>query len=84
MARSWRKVGAIGVASLRYQKLPPCLIEPMPASSKMAKAEPISNRGMVSDRDSEILYVRTEKITVPKPLQPEKEVRICGTHEGAV
>jgi len=41
------------VASLRScQKLPPCLIKPMPAGSKMdpplAKAEPISNSGSAS------------------------------------
>lgn len=73
------------MASVRsYQKLPPCLTEPMPASSKKAKAEPISNRGMVSDRASGIPYLRMEKITVPKPLQPEKEVRKCETHVGPI
>jgi len=41
------------VASVRRcQKLPPCLIEPMPAGSKtdplLAKAEPISDGGSTS------------------------------------
>jgi len=45
--------GAVGVASVRScQKLPPCLMEPVPASSKMdpqlAKAKPISDGGSTS------------------------------------
>lgn len=45
--------GAAGVASVRgCQKLPLCLMEPMPACSKidqpLAKAKPISNSGSVS------------------------------------
>lgn len=68
------------MASVRsYQKPLPCLTEPMPASSQMVKAEPTSSSG----RDSGIAYLRMEKITVPEPLQPEEEVRICGTHAGA-
>ena len=44
---------AIGVASVRScEKLPPCLIKPVPASSKMdpplAKAKPISDGGSAS------------------------------------
>jgi len=36
MARFWVAEGAIGVASVRScEKLPPCLIEPVPATSKM-------------------------------------------------
>lgn len=46
----------------------------MPASSKMAKAESISARS------SGIACLRMEKITVLEPLQPEKEVRISGSH----
>jgi len=42
------------------EKLPPCLIEPMPTSSKMdplmAKAEPISD-----DNASVIIYLRKGK-----------------------
>lgn len=63
-----------------YQKLPPCLIETMPASSKVAKAELISN----SARSSGITCLRMEKITVSEPLEPEKEVRISGSHVEAV
>lgn len=81
MAKSWWKVGAVGAAFVRsYQKLPPCLTAPMPVSSKTAKAEPMSDSG----RASGIAYLRMGKITAPEPLQPEKEVRICGTHVGAV
>ena len=45
--------GAIGVASVRScKKLPPCLIKPVPAGSKMdpplAKAKPISDGGSTS------------------------------------
>jgi len=45
--------GATGVTSVRsYWKLLPCLIEPVPAGSRMdpllAKAEPISNSGSTS------------------------------------
>ena len=44
---------ATGVASVRScEKLPPCLIKPVPAGSKMdpplAKAKPISNGGSTS------------------------------------
>jgi len=51
--------GAIGVSSVRScEKLPPCLIKPVPASSKMdlplAKAKPISNGGSASG----IAYLR--------------------------
>ena len=54
--------GAAGVASVRrYQELPPCLIESMPACSKMdlllARAEPISNVGRASVR----MYLRRGK-----------------------
>jgi len=54
--------GALGVASLRScEKLPPYLIEPMPASSKtdpsLAKAKPISNSGSASV----ITYLRRGK-----------------------
>ena len=54
--------GAIEVASVRScEKLPPCLIEPMPASSKtdplLAKAKPISN-GITT---SIITYLRRGK-----------------------
>jgi len=54
--------GAIGVASERScKKLPPCLIKPVPAGSKMdlplAKAEPISNGGSASV----ITYLRGRK-----------------------
>lgn len=73
--------GAVGVASVRsYQKIPPCLTEPMPASSRMAKAEPISQGG----RASGIPYLRMEKTTVPELLQPGKVMRMYGTHVGAV
>jgi len=45
--------GAVSVASVRScEKLPPCLTEPMPASSKMdlplAKAKPLSNGASAS------------------------------------
>jgi len=45
--------GAIGVASMRIcKKLPPCLIKPVPAGSKMhpplAKTKPISDGGSAS------------------------------------
>jgi len=45
--------GVIGVASVRNcEKLPPCLIKPVPAGSKMhlslAKAKPISDSGSAS------------------------------------
>jgi len=45
--------GAIGVASVRScEKVLPCLIKPVPASSKtdlpLAKAKPISNGGSTS------------------------------------
>jgi len=45
--------GAVGVASVRsYEKLPPCLIKPVPASSKtdppLAKAKPSSDDGSAS------------------------------------
>ena len=45
--------GAIGVASVRScEKLPPCLIKPVPAGSKtdppLAKAKPISDGGRAS------------------------------------
>ena len=62
------------VASVRRcQKLPPCLIEPMPASSKtdplLAKAEPISNSGSASG----ITYLRKGKeVTGELQLQPER------------
>jgi len=51
--------GAIGVASVRRcEKLPPSLIQPVPADSKkdplLAKAKPISNSGKVSV----IMYLR--------------------------
>jgi len=54
--------GVTGVASVRNcQKLPLCLIEPMPAGSKrdplLAKAEPISNGG----RSTGITQLRREK-----------------------
>jgi len=54
--------GAIRVASVRSsEKLPPCLTEPMPASSKMdpplAKAKPISN----GSRSSVVTYLRRGK-----------------------
>ncbi|GAB0186125.1 mitochondrial enolase superfamily member 1 [Grus japonensis] len=53
---------AIGVASVRcHHKLPPCVTEPIPASSKMdlplAKAEPISDSGSTSG----ITYLRKGK-----------------------
>lgn len=77
----WWKVGATEVASVRsYQKLPSHLTEPKAANSKMAKAEIISNSGRASGTAS----LRMEKIIVPEPLQPEKEVRICVTRVGAV
>ena len=45
--------GAAGVASVRRcQKLPPCSVDPVPASSKkdpsVAKAEPISDAASIS------------------------------------
>jgi len=54
--------GAIGVASVRScEKLPPCLIEPVPASYKMdpplAKAKPVSDSGSTSG----ITYLRRGK-----------------------
>jgi len=54
--------GAIGVASVRScEKLPPCLIKPVPAGSKMdpppPKAKPISNSGSTSV----ITYLRKER-----------------------
>jgi len=54
--------GAIGVASGRScEKLPPCLIKPVPASSKMdpplTKAKPISDGGSASVTT----YLRREK-----------------------
>jgi len=47
--------GAIGVASARScEKLPPCLIKPVPAGSEtdppLAKAKPISDGGSASVR----------------------------------
>jgi len=52
--------GSMGLASVRScQKLPPCLIKPVPASSQMdpplVKAKPISN----GDSTSVITYLRT-------------------------
>jgi len=63
----WQGFGsgrATGVASVRScQKLPPCLIEPMSASSKMdpllTEAEPINDSGSTS----EIRYLRRGKNT---------------------
>jgi len=54
--------GAIGVTSVRTcEKLPPCLIKPSPAGSKMdpmlPKAKPISNSGSASG----ITYLRRGK-----------------------
>jgi len=44
--------GAVGVASVRSYKFPPCLINPVTASSKtdspLAKAKPISDGGSAS------------------------------------
>jgi len=59
------------VASLRTcQKLPPCLIKPVPAGSTGAKAEPISNGGSAS----EITYLRRgEKKLCNSIFQQESE-----------
>jgi len=63
--------GATGVASVRScQKLPLCLIEPVPVSSKMdpplAKAKPVSNDGSTSG----ITYLRSRKKTLLKNIFP--------------
>jgi len=54
--------GAIGVASVRScEKLPPCLIKPVPAGSKvdllLAKAKPVIDGGSTSV----IIYLRRGK-----------------------
>jgi len=61
------------VASVRScWKLPPCLVEPMPATSKMdpplAKAKPISDSGSSSG----IMYLRKEKSAVQNFCQREE------------
>jgi len=66
---AWQGFGsgeAIGVASVRsYEKLPPRLTKPVPASSKadppLAKAKPISDRGS----PSVITYLRRERKKLP-------------------
>ena len=62
-------------------KLPLCLTEPMPASSRMdpllAKAEPISNSGSASGRTD----LRGKPLC--NKLQPEKGVRICERNNSA-
>jgi len=62
--------GAIGVASVRScQKLPPCLIKPVPAGSKMdpplAKAKPSSDGGSASV----ITYLRKGRKQTAEKLQ---------------
>ena len=61
--------------------LPPCLTEPMPASSKtdplLGKAEPISDSGSTSV----ITCLRKGKTAVQ--LQPERGVRICERNNSA-
>jgi len=66
--------GAIGEASVRTcEKLPPCLIKPVPASSKMdpplAKAKPISDGGSASV----ITYSRHGRKTVVKGAAEREE-----------
>lgn len=55
------------------QKLPPCLIEPMPAGSKtdppMAKAEPISDDGSTSG----ITYLSGKPTLEQAPGRPWRE-----------
>ena len=60
MWQGFGSVGAIGVASLRScEKLPPCLIKPVPAGSEtdppLAKAKPTSDGGS----DSVTTYLRS-------------------------
>jgi len=61
------------VASVRScEKLPPCLIEPVPASSKtdllLAKAEPLSDSGSASV----ITYVRRGKTCSEVAIEREE------------
>jgi len=61
------------VASLRrYHKFPPCLTEPMPATSKMdpllAKAKPVSDNGSTSI----ITYLRKGKTCCGIAVKREK------------
>jgi len=65
------------VASERScEKLPPCLIKPLPATSKtdplLAKAKPISESGSASV----ITYLRREKNTVVKGQSGERSERM--------
>jgi len=68
--------GAIAVASVRScEKFPPCLIKPVPASSKMdpllPKAKPTSNGG----RTSSITYIRRGRKKTVVRQQLERGVR---------
>jgi len=63
--------GPIGVASVRScEKLPPCLIKPVPVGSKMdpplAMAKPISDGGSASA----ITYLRRGRKKKPAVKQP--------------
>jgi len=69
--------GAIGVASVRScEKLPPCLIKPVLAGSKMdlplAKAKPINDSGNASV----ITYLRRGKKLLGNGIR-ERRVRRC-------
>jgi len=75
---------AAGVASARScQKLPPCLIEPMPAGSTtdplLAKAEPISDGGGASG----ITDLKGRKVSAQRQLQLESGVRMCERNNSA-
>jgi len=73
------------VASVRScWKLPPCLIKPVPAGSKMdpllAKARPISDGGSASG----IMYLRKERKNLAvKQLGRERGVRRCERNNSA-
>jgi len=69
--------GAIGLASVRScEKLPPCLIKPVPVISKadppLAKAKPISDSGSISV----ITYLRRgEKTAVERQSRERSETK---------
>jgi len=82
--QGFRSRGATGVTSVgSCQKLPPCLTEPMPASSKtdltLAKAEAISDGASTSV----VTNLRRKKTLRNDNLQQERGVRICERNNSA-
>jgi len=76
--------GATGVASVTScWKLPPCLINPVPAGSKtdppLAKAKPISDSGSASG----ITYLRKGRKNTAGKRQLERGVRQCERNNSA-